>query len=377
MDLFIETSQEVAKRLAREQQRQINQLKAERAAEAAHAASLASRVLGQRVPAVERSGRLPAERLGAQGALGGGESRGSASAGGTSAASPAQEIRAGAGQSPRPRLEPLAGFGAPGLRDEARSADEAADAASEAAWAELYGSGAPAGDGALASSAAPGSRRTPAAPRPRSAQAPATRSALDSSPFGSAAQTTVLDRDALDAALSRSMGAVAAEAAAASRAAPPASPVRVFPAEELNAPIRGEGHVFGAAASGPSLSSAPPSSSGAFVPAARFAGHDGGHVAGVQTSLGGAAAHLATPTARAYEAERAYDAARTRHARRMGALRVVLTVVLVPCALFAVFVTAYALTCVMNGASPQELGELLRNGYAHMGSFLADLGNLF
>ena len=93
--------------------------------------------------------------------------------------------------------------------------------------------------------------------------------------------------------------------------------------------------------------------------------------------MGGAAAHLAAPTARAYEAERAYDAARTRHARRMGALRVVLTVVLVPCALFAVFVTAYALTCVMNGASPQELGELLRNGYAHMGSFLADLGNLF
>lgn len=97
----------------------------------------------------------------------------------------------------------------------------------------------------------------------------------------------------------------------------------------------------------------------------------------MQTSLGGAAAHLTTPTARAYEAERAYDAARTRHARRMGALRVVLTVVLVPCALFAVFVTAYALTCVMNGASPRELGELLRNGYAHMGSFLADLGNLF
>ena len=371
MDLFIETSQEVAKRLAREQQRQINQLKAERAAEAAHAASLASRVLGQRVPAVEQSGHLPAERLGASGSLGVGDSRGSGSADGAPAAPPTQKTSAGAGRPSRPRLEPLAGFGASALRGGARSADEAADAASEAAWAELYGNSAPTGG------STPDSRRPPAAPHPRSSQAPTARSAPRLSPFGSAAQTTVLDRDALDEALSRSMGAVAAEAAAPSRTASSASPVRVFSADELNAPIRGEEHVFSAAAPSPASPAARSSSPGAFGPAARFAGHGGGHVAGVQASMGGAAAHLAAPTARAYEAERAYDAARTRHARRMGALRVVLTVVLVPCALFAVFVTAYALTCVMNGASPQELGELLRNGYAHMGSFLADLGNLF
>ena len=371
MDLFIETSQEVAKRLAREQKRQINQLKAERAAEAAHAASLASRVMGQRVPPVERESQLPAEQFDRSGSLGGGASRRSASADGASPAPSLRQEASGTVRAPQPRLEPISKFDISGLNDEARSADEVADAASEAAWEELYGSSAPMSNGVLSA------RRAPAAPRPRSAQASAPQSSSQSSPFGSAAQTTVLDRDALDAALSRSMGAVAAEASAPPRVATSGSSVRVFPAEELGASMRGEEHVFGAATPNTAPSAARASTSGAFGPVAQMSSHEGGRVAGMQASLGGAAAHLATPTTRAYEAERAYDAARTRHARRMGALRVVLTVVLVPCALFAVFVTAYALTCVMNGASPQELGELLRNGYAHMGSFLADLGNLF
>ena len=48
-----------------------------------------------------------------------------------------------------------------------------------------------------------------------------------------------------------------------------------------------------------------------------------------------------------------------------------LFVLLLPVALVAVFIAAYALACIANGASPQELLELLGALFERMGGFAA------
>lgn len=60
-----------------------------------------------------------------------------------------------------------------------------------------------------------------------------------------------------------------------------------------------------------------------------------------------------------YQDARAYDRRRARRRMRTAVLTVVGSVVLVPVALIIVFVGAYALTCILDGASPDELGALL------------------
>lgn len=62
----------------------------------------------------------------------------------------------------------------------------------------------------------------------------------------------------------------------------------------------------------------------------------------------------------AYRAERAYDVRRTRRRRITEVLRVLASIVAVPVIVAVVFVASYALTCVLDGASPEELVAALQ-----------------
>ncbi len=52
-----------------------------------------------------------------------------------------------------------------------------------------------------------------------------------------------------------------------------------------------------------------------------------------------------------------------------------LTIVLVPILLFAAFVASYALTCVLNGATPEELLQLMAKLFGQIGTFLSTAGS--
>ena len=93
-------------------------------------------------------------------------------------------------------------------------------------------------------------------------------------------------------------------------------------------------------------------------------------IAPANSGLGG---QLPTNMPDAYAAERAYAAAQRRGSRWKAVARVVAVVLLTPVALFAVFLVAYALTCILNGASPEELGPLMREALSHVSSFLAQI----
>lgn len=75
----------------------------------------------------------------------------------------------------------------------------------------------------------------------------------------------------------------------------------------------------------------------------------------------------------AYAVERAYEEARIRKSRALAVARVLLAIVLAPVALFAVFLLAYALTCILNGASPDELGPLMGEALSHTASFFSQV----
>ncbi len=70
-----------------------------------------------------------------------------------------------------------------------------------------------------------------------------------------------------------------------------------------------------------------------------------------------------------YAAELDYNRKRHRVRRRRAILRVLLVIVLVPIVLFAAFVAAYALTCVLNGATPEEFLQLMSSLFDRMGTF--------
>lgn len=63
--------------------------------------------------------------------------------------------------------------------------------------------------------------------------------------------------------------------------------------------------------------------------------------------------------AEAYAAERAYDVKRMRRGALLGVLRAVLLALAVPVLVAAVFVASYALTCILDGATPEELMDAL------------------
>ena len=68
-----------------------------------------------------------------------------------------------------------------------------------------------------------------------------------------------------------------------------------------------------------------------------------------------------------------FDRRRARHGRLRGVLRVLGLVIAVPLAMVLLFVASYALTCIVNGASPDELAGLMENLFARVGGFISQL----
>lgn len=60
-----------------------------------------------------------------------------------------------------------------------------------------------------------------------------------------------------------------------------------------------------------------------------------------------------------YQTELAFDRARTRRRKLAAVVRTIAAIALVPAVLAVVFVASYTLTCILNGATPQEVVELL------------------
>lgn len=60
-----------------------------------------------------------------------------------------------------------------------------------------------------------------------------------------------------------------------------------------------------------------------------------------------------------YRREIAFDRDRARRRKALAVLRAVAVAVFVPVLLLCLFVGSYVLTCILNGASPREVVELL------------------
>ncbi len=63
----------------------------------------------------------------------------------------------------------------------------------------------------------------------------------------------------------------------------------------------------------------------------------------------------------AYRDELEYNRKRAASRKRRGVLKVLATIVLVPIALVIAFIVSYVLTCIINGASPEDIAGLLAN----------------
>ena len=70
-----------------------------------------------------------------------------------------------------------------------------------------------------------------------------------------------------------------------------------------------------------------------------------------------------------YTQELAFDKRRARHRRWAQRLRTLAMIVLIPLGLAAIFLVSYALTCILNGASPNEVLQHL----AALGQRLGDV----
>lgn len=84
----------------------------------------------------------------------------------------------------------------------------------------------------------------------------------------------------------------------------------------------------------------------------------------------------ASIAADAYREEKAFDRKRQRRRARSRVLRILALMVLVPLAIVAVFLVSYALTCILNGASPEELVASFENLFARVEGLLFELGIL-
>lgn len=78
----------------------------------------------------------------------------------------------------------------------------------------------------------------------------------------------------------------------------------------------------------------------------------------------------------AYREDKAFDRKRCRRRARGRVLRAVALIVLMPIAIVAVFLISYALTCILNGASPDELVASFSNLFDRAEGVLYDLGVL-
>lgn len=297
MDLFIETPRDVTERLTREQQREIEALRAASAAQQAEAQLL-----------WQQQARMRQQQAG-QAAL----------------------WPAGAAQGvPAAASSPAASVGP-------TYAQAASDVSSMAGEKSAF------------------------AAAPQAAAVPRAAGACPPGMYDPQSDPHAADRHSVSAVFGPSLASRAAEAARAAAGSAPGENC-------------GSGYGYSAAGFGgpPTAGAAPEGFGGA--PATGAAPEGAGRsqppeftVAPMSSGTGG---ELPTVTHDAYAAERAYDAARRRRAKAASAVRVVAAVVLAPVLLFAVFLVAYALTCVLNGASPDELGPLMRDALGHTASFL-------
>lgn len=79
------------------------------------------------------------------------------------------------------------------------------------------------------------------------------------------------------------------------------------------------------------------------------------------------------PGPAAYQEEMAYNRSRAQRRRRAGVLRVLLLVIAVPLMLVIAFVVSYILTCILNGASPDDIAGLLADLADRVRTWVADL----
>lgn len=138
----------------------------------------------------------------------------------------------------------------------------------------------------------------------------------------------------------------------------------------------------------PDIASAPPGCSAASVVAGGRVGGEAcahqdvaagaGRAQGFQAAApqgAGRVGHEAYSVAQeAYRDELAFDKRRTRRRKRLAVLRVVGLIVGIPVLLAVVFVGSYVCTCILNGATPEEVAELLGEMAGHVTSFFAQLG---
>lgn len=74
----------------------------------------------------------------------------------------------------------------------------------------------------------------------------------------------------------------------------------------------------------------------------------------------------------AYLAEKAYHRRRARRRKTGAVVRTLAMVLIIPLAMLAVFVASYALTCIVNGASIDELGQLMGELVSNVGGFVQE-----
>ena len=87
------------------------------------------------------------------------------------------------------------------------------------------------------------------------------------------------------------------------------------------------------------------------------------------SSAGAAAPEAYSVQQDSYAQELAFDKRRARRRRWVQRLRTLAMIVLIPLGLAAIFLVSYALTCILNGASPSEVLEHL----AALGQRLGDV----
>lgn len=73
-----------------------------------------------------------------------------------------------------------------------------------------------------------------------------------------------------------------------------------------------------------------------------------------------------------YREELAFEKRRAKRRRIGQVLRVIAFAIVTPIALAVIFVASYVLTCIMNGATPDEVAELLRGLFARVQGFAMD-----
>ena len=104
---------------------------------------------------------------------------------------------------------------------------------------------------------------------------------------------------------------------------------------------------------------------------ASLSSDDAGHAD--DGSAGASDGPVTSTAGEAYLAEKAYHRRRARRRKTGAVARTLAMVLVIPLAMFAVFVASYALTCIVNGASIEELGQLMGELASNVGGFVQEV----